>query len=199
MLHAALALALLAAAAPYDDLKAKAAVVERLPSTVAALVGVCPDGLVIDEFEECKKNLGTAAKAWAGKTVVVNIGAIDPAFLSLGARGATTAKFVWAPLLDLGNELALTIGKPEKLSSTGSIVVGRKPFEGPCDDTLLESDLQRAAKTGQVGVELVGTFGKPWQLNGAGKIVRGIAFEPKAVRFFHTRTGKVLVDVALEK
>jgi hypothetical protein len=195
MLHAAVALALFAVATPYDDLRAKAVTVDRLSSTVAALVGVCPDGLMVDELEECKKNLGTAAKQWAGKTVVVGTGAIDPQFMSFASREADTAKLVWAPLLDLGNELALTVGKPEKLSAGGTIVVARKPFSGPSDPMLMDSDLQRAAKTGNIAVEMVGTFGKPWQLSGGGKLVRGLSFEPTAIRFIHARTGKVLVEV----
>jgi hypothetical protein len=195
MLHIAVALALFSAATPYDDVRAKAASVERLSSTVAALVGVCPDGLMVDELEECKKNLGTAAKQWAGKTVVVNVGAVDPQFMSFASRDAETAKLVWAPLLDLGNELALTLGRPEKLSASGTIVVARRPFVGASDPMLMDSDLQRAANTGNVMVEMVGTFGKPWQLQGGGKIVRGLSFEPTAIRFLHARTGKVLVEV----
>ncbi len=194
MLNAVVTLALLSIATPYDDLRAKAVAVERLPSTVAALVGICPDGLMVDELEECKKNLGTAAKRWQGQSVVVNLGAVEPALMAFESRTADTARLVWAPLLDLGNELALTVGKPEKLSTSGNIVVPKRPFEGQSDGAILESDLQRAAKTGQIGVELVGQFGKPWQLNGK-KTVRGISFEPRALRFFHTRTGKVLVEV----
>jgi hypothetical protein len=195
MLNVAVALALFAAATPYDDVRGKAVAVDRLASTVAALVGVCPDGLMVDELEECKKNLGTAAKQWAGKTVVVSVGAVDPQFMSFASRDAETAKLVWAPLLDLGNELALTLGKPDKLSPSGTIVVARKPFSGPSDGALLDSDLQRAAKTGNIAVEMVGTFGKPWQLQGGGRIVRGLSFEPTAIRFIHARTGKVLVEV----
>lgn len=194
MWNAVVAIALLSVATPYDDARAKATTVERLASTVAALVGVCPDGLMVDELEECKRNLGTAAKAWAGKPVVVNLGAIEPSLMAFESRTDQTARLVWAPLLDLGNELALTLGRPEKLSAAGNIVVAKRPFEGASDPSLLDSDLQRAAKTGQIGVELVGTFGKPWQLNGK-KIVRGISFEPQAIRFFHTRTGKVLVEL----
>lgn len=190
-----LSLSLSARATPFDDLKKNAQTVERLPSTVAALVGVCPDGLMVDELEECKKNLSTAAKTWSGKKIYINLGVIEPTFLTFESRGLDTAKFVWAPLLDLGNGLAVTVGKPDKLSERGNVVVGRKPFEGATDPEMLESDLQRAVKTGQVGVEVVGAFGKPWQLNGKDKIVRGVSLELTAVRFFHTRTGKVLLEV----
>jgi hypothetical protein len=199
MLHTVVTLALLSIATPYDDARAKAVVVDRLPSTVAALVGVCPDGLMVDELDECKKNLGTAAKTWAGKTVVVGLGAVDPQFLSYGGRAGADARFVWAALVDLGNELALTVGRPEKLSAQGTIVVPRKPYQGPADPELLDTDLQRAAKAGNVAVEMVGTFGKPWQLQGGGRTVRGLAFEPAAIRFVHARTGKVLVEASMAK
>jgi hypothetical protein len=152
-------IALAAASSPFDDLKKGTTPVERLPSTVAALVGVCVDGLAADELAECKKNLSGAAKTWAGKKVYINIGAIEPQFLTFESRTADTAKFVWAPLLDLGNGLAVTAGKPNGLSDRGNVVVSRKPFEGPSDPALMDSDLQRAVKTGQVGVEVVGAFG----------------------------------------
>jgi hypothetical protein len=187
---------LAAAPTPFDEQKKSATSVDRLASTVAALVGVCPDGLVIDEFEECKKNLSTAAATWSGKKVYLNLGAAEPQLLSFEAKVGDDAKFVWAPLLDLGNGLGLTVGKPDKLSDQGNIVVKKRPFAGKSDPELLESDLERAAKTGQVGVELVGTFGTPWQLNGKGKTVRGVAFAPTMIRFYHTRTGKLLAEVA---
>jgi hypothetical protein len=188
-------LALMSPASGYDDMRVRATVVDRLASTVAALVGTCPDGLLADELEECRKNLGTAAKAWAGRPVVVALGAVEPGFLSVGSWTAAGITLVWTPLFDLGNELALTIGRPEKLSPTGSIVVARRPFRGHGDPGLSDTDLQRAVKAGNVAVELVGTFGKPWQLQGAGRTVRGIAFQPSAIRFLHVRTGKVLVEV----
>ncbi len=195
MINVVVAIALAAAAAPFDDIKKTAQPVERLPSTVAALVGVCPDGLMVDELEECKKNLSTAAKTYAGKKIYINLGIIEPSFLTFESRDLDTAKLVWAPLLDLGNGLAITVGKPDKLSDKGNIVVARRPFSGATDPELSDSDLQRAVKTGQVGVEVVGTFGKPWQLNGKDKIVRGVPLELTALRFYHTRTGKVLVEV----
>lgn len=199
MLSAVLAsVALATAASPFDDAKKSATVVDRPPSTIAALVGVCPDGLVIDEFEECKKNLSTAAKTWSGKKIYINLGAIEPQFMSFEKKVGDNARFVWAPLLDLGNGLALTVGKPDKLSDKGNVVVGRRPFEGPSDPELMESDLERASKTGQIGVEVVGSFGKAWQLNGKGKTVRGVGLELSAVRFYHTRTGKILSEVIIK-
>lgn len=195
MLSVVVTFALVTAASPFDDAKKGAAVVERLAATVAALVGVCPDGLTIDELSECQQNLGRAAQTWAGKKVYVNLGVIDPAFLGFGSKVADRARLIWAPLFDLGNGLMLTVGKPEKLSERGNVVVARRPFEGACDPELLESDLERALKTGQVGVEVVAVFGKPWQLKGKGLVVSGLSLQLGSVRFFHTRTGKGLVEV----
>ncbi len=199
MITAAVVVSLAVAASPFDDLKKSATPVERLSSTVAALVGVCPDGLVIDELEECKKNLSTAATRFKDKKVYINLGAIEPTFLSFESKTGDQVKFVWAPLVDLGNGLALTAGKPDKLSDKGNVVVGRKPFEGQGDPEMFDTDLARAAKTGQVGVEVIGGFGKAWQLNGKDKQVRGMPLDLSAVRFYHTRTGKVLAEVTLTK
>lgn len=196
---AAFALAVLVASAPpasFDDQKKAAVPVARLASTVASLVGVCPDGLFADELAECQQNLGKAGKAFTGKQVYLNLGGGLEQFLSFESKSGDRARLVWAPLVDLGNGLALTLGKPQKLSDAGTVVVARQPFEGFSDPELLDSDLQRAIKTGQVGIELIGTFGKPWELKGKDGVVRGVAFEAKSLRFFHTRTGKVLVEVS---
>jgi hypothetical protein len=195
-----LALAFSLTAAPgFDELKKDAVGVERLASTVASLVGVCPDGLMPDELAECQKNLKAGAKDLVGKKIYLNLGGGHEEHLVFDKiLDAGRARFVWAPLVDLGNELMLTVSKPDKLSPAGNVVIGRKPFDGVANPDFLDSELQRAAKTGQVGVELVGTFGKAWELRGK-KIVRGVAFEPAAIRFFHTRTNKTLAEVTTAK
>lgn len=197
MLTLAFGLALLTATTPpvaFDDQKKAAVTVERLSSTVAAIVGVCPDGLMADELAECQHNVGKGAAGFTGKTVYLNLGGGQEQFLTFADKSGDRAKLVWSPIIDLGNGLAVTLEKPLKLSSTGTVVVARKPFEGVSDVGLEASDLQRAVKTGQVGIELIGRFGKPWQLNGK-EPVRGVVFEWTAARFFHTRSGKVLVEV----
>jgi hypothetical protein len=179
----------------FDEQKADAVTIERLSSTVASLVGVCPDGLMPDEYAECEKNLKAGAKGLAGKKIYLNMGGgLEESLAFDKTLPAGKARFVWTPLFDLGNELMLTVGRPTKLSPQGNVVMARRPVDGKVDTELLDSDLQRAAKTGQIGVELVGTFGKPWQLKGK-KLVRGVAFEPKALRLFHTRTNKTLLEV----
>lgn len=195
---AALALAALVATAPpssFDDAKKKATPVPRLASTIAAIVGVCPDGLFADELAECQQNVGKAAKSFAGKEVYLNLGGGLEQFLSFESKTGDRATLVWAPIIDLGNGLAMTLGKPQKLNDSGGVVVARQPFEGFSDPELLDSDLQRSIKTGQVGIEVIGTFGKPWELKNKDTMVRGVAFDARAIRFFHTRTGKVLVEV----
>jgi hypothetical protein len=196
---AAFALAVLVASGPpasFDDQKKAAIPVARLASTVASLVGVCPDGLFADELAECQQNLGKAGKAFTGKQVYLNLGGGLEQFLSFESKTNDRARLVWAPIVDLGNGLALTLARPQKLSEAGTVVVARQPFEGFSDPELLDSDLQRAIKTGQVGIEMIGTFGKGWELKGKDGGVRGVAFEATALRFFHTRTGKVLVEVS---
>jgi hypothetical protein len=191
----AAALACVTAAPSFEEQKRNAVVVERLASTVASLVGVCPDGLMVDELAECQANLGTAGKAFKGKKVVVALGGGQEQFLSFHAKSGDRATVLWAPLIDLGNGLALTLAKPQKIAANGSVVVAKQPFEGASDAAIDGDDLDRAIKTGQVAIELVGTFGAPWQLAGQGQPVRGVAFEASAVRFRHTRSGKVLLDV----
>jgi hypothetical protein len=189
-----LAVVVLAAAPSFEEQKKTATTVERLASTVASLVGVCPDGLMADEFAECRENIGKAGKSFEGKKVYLYLGGGQEQFLSFGEKTGDRAKLVWAPIIDLGNGLALTLGKPQKLSGNGSVIVAKQPFEGFSDPGIEADDLQRAIQTGQVGIELVGKFGRPWQLNGK-EPVRGVAFEVSAVRFTHTRTGKTLVEV----
>ena len=195
MLHVVALGFLLAAGLPFDDQKKGAVPVERLSSAVASLVGICPDGLEFDQLEECKKNLKAGAKGFVGKKVYVNLGAGHENFLRLESKSDERARIVWAPLIDLGNGLALTVGRPQKLSAAGNVVVAQRPFDGSSDPEVLDTDLKRAISIGAVGIEVVGTFGKAWELSQGGKTVRGVSFEPTAIRFFHARTGKMLVEV----
>jgi hypothetical protein len=191
----AAAVACVATPPSFEVQRSNAVVVERLASTVASLVGVCPDGLMVDELAECQANLGTAGKALKGKKVVVALGGGQEQFLTFHAKSGDRATVLWAPLVDLGNGLALTLTKPQKLAANGSVVVARQPFEGHSDAAIDADDLERAIQTGQVAIELVGTFGPAWQLVGQGQPVRGVTFAPSAIRFVHTRSGKVLLDV----
>jgi hypothetical protein len=188
-------LATTAASPSYDDYKRDAVVVERLASTVAALVGSCPDGLMPDELAECQANLGTAGKAYKGKKVVVALGGGQEQFLAFHHKAGDRATFLWAPIVDLGNGQALTLAKPRKIDPHGSVVVDRQPFEGAADPAIDAEALERAITTGQVAIELVGTFGAPWKLAGTKQPVVGVTFDARALRFLHTRSGKVLLEV----
>jgi len=194
MITSVLAFSVLVAASPFADLKKDTLAVERLPSAVASLVGVCPDGLMVDELAECQKNLKAGSKDLKSQRIYINLGGGLEQFLAFAGKTGDTAKLVWTPIVDLGNGLAMTIEKPQKLGSSGNVVVARRPFEGPSNPDLMDSDLQRAIKTGQVGIEVVGRFGSGWELSGKGKTVRGVVFDLEGIRFFHTRSGKILVE-----
>ena len=90
----ALGLALVALAAPpsFEEQKKTATTVERLASTVASLVGVCPDGLMADEFAECQANIGKAGKSFEGKKVYLYLGGGQEQFLSFGDKSGDRAK-----------------------------------------------------------------------------------------------------------
>jgi hypothetical protein len=182
------ALALLAAAT-FDELKQGAVTLERPQQTIAALVGACDKGDAID-MQECNKNLQPLKDAVKGKRVVMNFGANHEKFLQFEGERGGKMRFVWAPLIDLGNGLALTVGKPQKLSAQGNVVVGKRPIDGTSPSDILSGDLQRAAAIGQVGIEVIGKFGQTWALGGGS--VKGVAFEVEALRFYHSRTGKPL-------
>lgn len=184
----------LATTSGFDAMKKGALVVERPRSAIAAIVGDCDKGDAIDQ-QECRNNLGEAAKKYKGKRVVMNLGAGHEKFLKFEGMRGEKARFVWAPLVDVGEGLAFTAGKPQKLSSSGNVVVGQRPFDGALEPGILESDLQRAASLGQIVVEVIGKFGAPWKLSAGEKTAQGVAFDIEAVRFSHARTGKTLAEV----
>lgn len=196
MMIAALALVAAVAGSPFDAAKKDALVVERPVSAMAVIVGDCHKGDAIDQ-QECRNNLKEAAKKWQGRKVHLNLGAGHEKFLKFEGPRGDKVRFVWAPLVDVGEGLAFTVGKPTKLSPQGNVVVGQKPIDAVLADGVLDSDVARAAQLGQVVVEVVGTFGAPWKLSAGEKTAQGVAFELKAVRFTHARTGKTLAEAAL--
>lgn len=194
MIHALLIV--VAATSPFEAAKKDAVVVERASSAMAVIVGDCDKGDAIDQ-QECRNNLKEAAKKWQGKKVLLNLGAGHEKFLKFEGPRGDKVRFVWAPLVDVGEGLAFTVGKPTKLSAQGNVVVGQKPIDAVLADGVLDSDVGRAAQLGQIVVEVVGTFGQPWRLGGGEKAAQGVAFELKAVRFTHARTGKTLAEASL--
>jgi hypothetical protein len=194
MIRIAITASLLIQTASYAELREGAEVLERPASAIAVLVGACDtsDGTVSGECLENTKDL--KAKI-VGKKVVIDLGHGHETLLSFGGRqGSGKTRFVWAPLYDVRNGLALTIGKPSKLSASGNVVVNKRPIDGTTPEDFLDGDLARFASTGQLAIELVGKFGKPWTLSGGGKTVKGVAFEAEAIRLYNARNGKIVFE-----
>lgn len=184
----------LAAPPTFDGLKAGAVALERPAQAIAVLVGACEggDGTVSGE---CLENTKELKDKVAGKRVSLDLGSGYDTLLSYASRGGNgKARFVWAPLYDVGNGLALTVGRPQKINETGNIVIGKRPIDGDSPEEYTDLDLRRLAATGQVGIQLVGKFAKPWTMSGGGKTVRGVPFEVEAMRLYHARTGKTLFE-----
>ena len=194
----ALLLAAASSAASFASLKESAVVIERPSNAIALLIGACDKGDFVDQTQ-CQENTKGDRKRIEGKRVIVNLGANHEAFLDFGSLNGDKVRFVWAPLYDAGNGLALTVGNPTKLSAQGNIVIGKRPFDGKAQADANESDLRRAAKLGQVGIEIIGTFGKPWQLTQGDKVVRGISFELEGLRLYHAKTGATLLEGTYSK
>ncbi|MCC7108555.1 MAG: hypothetical protein IT382_04665, partial [Deltaproteobacteria bacterium] len=100
----------------------------------------------------------------------------------------------WGPLYDVGNGLALTVGKPQKISDSGNVVVGKRPIDGRSPDDLMDADLRRLASTGALGIASVGRLGKTWNMSGGGKAVKGISFEVEALRLYNVRSGATVFE-----
>jgi hypothetical protein len=183
-----------AAPPTFDGLTKDAVALDRPAQAIAVLVGACDggDGTVSGE---CLENTKELKDKVAGKRVSLDLGAGYDQLLSYAHRGGNgKARFVWAPLYDVGNGLALTVGRPQKISESGNVVIGKRPIDGDSPEEYTDLDLRRLAATGQVGIQLVGKFGKPWTMSGGGKTVRGVPLEVEAMRLYHARTGKTLFE-----
>lgn len=193
MLHIAVASACLLAAAPYADLKEKALVLERPTAAVAVLVGACDagDGAINGE---CLENTKAMKEQVAGKRVLIDLGSGHETLLSYGGRRGDKTRFVWAPLYDVRNGIALTVGKPTKINENGNVVVGKRPIDGISSDEFMDMDLTRLASTGQLAIEIVGKFGKTWTLTSGGQTVKGVAFEVEGMRLYNPRNGKTVFE-----
>lgn len=188
-----LVLSLVAGNATFDSLKATATPLDRPASAIAVLVGACDsgDGTVNGE---CLENTKELKEKVAGKRVVIDLGSGYDKLLSFGGRNGTKTRFVWGPLYDVGNGLALTVGKPQKIAAGGNVVVNKRPVDGTSPDELTDLDLQRIAATGMVGIQLVGKFGKTWTMSGPDKTVKGVSFEVEALRLYNARSGATIFE-----
>jgi hypothetical protein len=184
------------ATAPDGFARAKAAAVvpEHLNQVVASIVGACPDGLMADELEACQKNLAAAKDVVQGKTTWVQLASASPIVLEKRSADGHI-RLAYSPLVDVGNGFAITVGAPLKASPAGTVVVATKPVEGTSDKDLQGSDIERAIRTQQVGIEAVVKFKNKWQLNSAKGPLRGVAVEVVAIRFFHTRTNQTILSM----
>jgi len=188
------AMFVVAAPANFDEAKKNAMVLERPAAAIASISGACEvkDGAVSGE---CLENNKLTKDQYVGKRVTFALGHGYEQLLSFGGRpDGVKTRFVWAPLFDVGNGLALTVGKPEKVSASGGVVVGKRPIDGISPEDYTDTDLGRLASTGQLGIEIVGKFGKPWTMNGSGKTVRGVSFEVEAFRLYNARNGKTVFE-----
>jgi hypothetical protein len=189
-----LALSLLAGSASFESLKQGATPLDRPASAVAVLVGACDtsDGTVSGE---CLENTKELKDKVAGRRVSIDLGSGYDKLLTFGGRpGGGKTRFVWGPLYDVGNGLALTVGKPQKVQAGGNVVVQKRPVDGTSPDELSDLDLQRLAATGMIGIQLVGRFGKTWTMSGPDKTVKGVSFEVEGMRLYNARTGATVFE-----
>ncbi len=197
-LAAALPLTLLLGAAyDFDAAKKKAGEVESVAKAVSVLVGNCETEDMGERYD-CQENMKKARKDYAGKKVYLYLGAVEATQLQFeGARGGKT-RVVWtAPIYDAGRGLALTLGKPQKVSPRGTLVIRPAILDGDLGEGIMDSEIPRLIRTGQIAVELVGSFEEPWKLVGAKRTFQGASFGAEAVRLTHARTGKTLLVAKL--
>ena len=189
----ALAFLVVAGGSSFDPLKKDAVALEHPANAIAVLVGACDAGGGAVNGE-CLENTKELKDKVTGKRVFIDLGKGYEQLLAWGGRPTGKARFVWGPLYDVGNGLALTVGKPQKISESGNVVVNKRPVDGVSPDELSDLDLQRLATTGMVGIQLVGKFGKTWTMTGGGKTVKGVQFEVEGMRLYNARTGATIFE-----
>lgn len=190
----AVALSLVADGPSFETLAKGALPLDRPAQAVAVLVGACDmgGGAVSGACLENTKDLKDKV---SGRRVAIDLGAGHDQLLSYGGRRADKTRFVWAPLYDVGNGLALTVGRPDRVGRDGTVVLQKRPVDGDSPDELTDLDLRRIAGTGMLGIRVVGRFGKPWSMTApGGKTVKGVAFEVEALQLYNARTGAVVFE-----
>lgn len=190
---------LLALQAPdFEALKKSAEAVESVPKAISIVVGNC-DAEDIGDRIDCQENVKKQKKELMGKRLYLYLGAVEATQLKYeGERSDGKVRVVWtAPIFDAGRGLALTVGKPSKVSAAGGLVIRPTILDGKLADGILDSEIPRLVRTGQVAVELVGKFKSPWALSGKGRKMQGAEFAPDAIRLSNARTGKTLLVAKL--
>ncbi len=190
------ALLLLVAARPasFDALKDTAQVLDRPAGAVEALVGDCSQDDPMMQME-CQENVKKSRKSYTGKLFYIDLGAGHQDLLQFESIRGAKARFLWVPMYDPGNGIAITGARPRKLTKDGWPILKKKILDGKAPADLMTSDLRRLARLGQVNVELVGNFGKVWQLRNKTKLVRGVTYKIKGLRLSAARTGATLIEV----
>ncbi len=178
----------------FEALKKSAEPVESVPKAINIVVGNC-DSEDVGERIDCQENVKQQKKALLGKRLYLYLGAVEASQLKYeGQRGNGKVRVVWtAPIYDAGRGLALTVGKPSKVSKAGGLIIRPALIDGELAGGILDSEIPRLIRTGQVAVELVGKFKAPWTLNGKGRKLQGAEFAPDAIRLTNARTGKTLL------
>ncbi|MCP4499404.1 MAG: hypothetical protein GY822_05490 [Deltaproteobacteria bacterium] len=179
-------------AAPFDDAKAKARQVKSLKLALKALAEPCD--LYDVGGRECQERQKAVQKKLRKKHHYLYLGITEQG-LQIESKKGSKIGLSWTPFVDGGGNVALTIGKPLKLSKSGGPVMRLKKLNATLADGVFDSDLERAVRLGQVAVEVVGTFGKVWEKSYKGKPVRGVMFKPTHLRLSNSRNGKPLADV----
>lgn len=180
---------LLALAAPsFDGVKKQSAPLESIPKAISTLVGDCSSA----EFEDaiaCEENVKKDQAALRQKSAYAYLGVPREGLLKFEGMKGDKARFLWTPIHD-ARGLALSIGKPDKLDKGGNPVLKLFVVDVTLADGVLEGDVQRAIRKGNVAIELVGDFEKVWTLGAGEKQVRGVSMKPRAVRFTNAKNGK---------
>jgi hypothetical protein len=188
----------LAASGGFDAAKGKAKEVESLKKTVSALIGDC-QGAEFEEAISCEENLKKAAKRLRKGSHSIWLPPTDQQLIRYeGARGGKHRLLI-TPVFDAGDGHALTVGRPSKLDKkSGAPYLKFLVVDAELAPGVLESDIKRALRLGNMSIELVGSFGNTWSLNGKRGVVQGVEFKPTHIRFANARNGKAILDAKLK-
>lgn len=197
-LAAALPLALvLSASYDFETAKKKAGTVKTVGKAISVVVGNCNSDDMGERYD-CQENMKKARKDFMGKRLYLYLGTVEANQLQFEGDHKGKVRVVWtAPIYDAGRGLALTLGKPQRVSPRGTLVIRPAILDGDLGEGVLDSEIPRLIRTGQVAVELVGSFEAPWKLSGKGRTYQGASFGAEAVRLTHARTGKTLMVAKL--
>jgi|GEM_PF-890505 len=177
-------------AGAFDDAQAKAGKVKSLKQALNALAKPCD--LYDVGGHECQERRKKVQKKLRAKPHYLYLGVVEQGFKVTGIRGQKV-KATWAPIVDAGGNIALTVGKPLRLKK-GMPVMKLLPLKLTLADGVFDSDLERAVRLGQVSIEVVGRFGKVWEKKHKGEPVRGVAFKATHIRLSNARNGKPLAE-----